>query len=72
MGSARSGVIIEVVANGPIPSNPDRHPYVSFTTSNVKSRWDPHASKQEFADRTCISSIVEMSIAKEIRSAEHR
>ena len=42
MGSARSGVIIEVVANGLIPSNPDRHPYVSFTTSTVKSRWDPH------------------------------
>ena len=30
------------------------------------------ASEQEFADRTCISSFVEMSIAKEIRSAEHR
>ena len=42
VGSARSGVIIEVVANGLIPSNPDRHPYVSFTTSTVKSRWDPH------------------------------
>ena len=47
MGSARSGVIIEVVANGPIPSNPDRHPYVSFTTSTVKSRWDPHGLYKE-------------------------
>ena len=41
-GLARSSVIIEVVANRLIPSNPDRRPYVSFITSTVKSRWDPH------------------------------
>ena len=47
MGSARSGVIIEVVANGLIPSNPDRRPYVSFITSTVKLRWDPHGSDMQ-------------------------
>ena len=44
MGWRGFGVIIEVVANRLIPSNPDCHPYVSFITSTVKSRWDPHAN----------------------------
>ena len=35
-GSARSGIIVEVVANGLIPSNSDCLPYASFISRTAK------------------------------------